>query len=151
MSIHFRDSTPRRHRDDRDDRESIEHVPPPELNPSSDLDGVILDVPDNHWSIATSTSTQHPGACVHYEPDRQRGILLKGTDTSNILPHLHWRYYFVAPDADNGLQFQTAFECAPRYFRLHRLRTLLADRRRGRLSQEDLDALRQRLNQLYGL
>jgi hypothetical protein len=151
MSTHSRASLSRRHRNDRDDRHPTEHVPPPELNPSSDLDGVILDVPDSHWFIETGTSTQHPGACVHYEATRGRGILLKGTDTENIQPDLRWRYYFVTPDQDNGLEFQTAFECAPRYFRLHRLRTLLADRRRGRLSQHDLEALRQRLTQMYGL
>jgi hypothetical protein len=123
----------------------------PELDPERDLVGVILDVPDHLWGITTS-APHHPSACTHYEGVTNRGLLVKGTDAENVRAEFRWRYYFILPDGENNLDLQTAFECAaPRFFKRHRLRILLADRRRGRLSDDDLEGMRQRMNELHRL
>lgn len=140
-------ATPRS-RDAELDRES--EAPPPNLDPELDFVGQIFDVPDTHWDIETSAE-QHPGACTHYHAARQRGVLLQGTDSENIRPDLRWRYHAINPDDSNGLVTQTAFLCIPRFFRRHRLRLYHAGRVRGRLSEADLEALRDRLRTLYGL
>ncbi len=141
---------PHRPRDQEADEPRAPVPPPPDLDPQTDLVGVVFDVPDSHWGIETSAE-QHPGACTDYQPARHRGVLLQGTDSDNVRPDLAWRYHFLDPDATNGLATRTAFRCIPRYFRLHRLRLLHAGRVRGTLAPADLAALRQRLHQLYGL
>jgi hypothetical protein len=121
------------------DPEEDEPAPTSTLDPDRDLPGCIFMVPNEQWDIESATSTDHPGACVHYQEASHSAILVKGTDVENLRDLRGYR--IVVPAANNGLSRPTAFELVPRYFRLHKIRVLYPERHLGTLDEATLFAL----------
>lgn len=113
----------------------------------TDLPGAVLMVPNRNWGFESTTSDDHPGACVHHQQRSRQVILVKGTDAENIRSPR--QFYFVAPTPDNGLQKRTGFELVPKYFRLHRIRLFFPERYLGRLDDATLHALCDELARLH--
>ncbi len=116
--------------------------PPPEdtddaeaapFDPDRDLWGAVFLIRNRQWGFESATSDEHPGACAHYRAGDRDAVLLKGTDADHL--RCDRGYYFVPPNADNGLTKLTAFALVPRYFRVHRLRTYHPQRYLGRLDE----------------
>jgi hypothetical protein len=122
---------------DRDEEEPVPTFNP--LDPDHDLPGAVFMVPNEQWEIDSTTSTDHPGACVHYQERPGSAILVKGTDAVHVRNAPG--YYVVEPTPENGLDKPTAFELMPRYFRLHKVRLFYPQRYLGRLDDATLFAL----------
>lgn len=121
--------------------------PAPRLDPERDLPGAVFMVPNRHWGFESTTSADHPGACIHYQTALRSAILLKGTDAEKV--HPREPHYYVAATHENGLHKLTAFELTPRYFRLHRVGLLYPERHLGRLDEATLHALCEELARLH--
>ena len=118
------------------------------LDPDQQLPGEVFMVPNRHWGFDSATSDDHPGACTSECAADRCAVLVKGTDSD----HLRSRagYYVVASTPSNGLQKQTAFQLAPRFIKLHRIRTYYPERRLGHLEEADLLALQDEMARLHG-
>ncbi len=114
-------------------------APTRDIDPDRDLPGAVYMVPNELWQIDSATSTDHPGACVHFQQRDHNAILVKGTDAFHVQNAPG--YYVVRPTGDNGLGKETAFELVPRYLRLHRVRLFYPERVLGRLDEATLFAL----------
>lgn len=121
------------------DPEDDDPVPTNTLDPDHDLPGAVFMVPNEQWQIDSATSTDHPGACVHYQEHPCSAILVKGTDAVHVRNAPG--YCVIDPTPENGLEKPTAFELLPRYFRLHKVRLFYPERYLGQLADATLFAL----------
>jgi hypothetical protein len=131
---------------DEPEAEEDDVLPPRALDADQELPGAVFMVPDPQWGFEAAGSTDHPGACVHYQGGDRNAILVKGTDADHVRNPR--RYYVVGPTPENGLDKHTAFELVPRYFRLHKVRLLYPERHLGRLDEYTLHALCEELARL---
>jgi hypothetical protein len=124
-------------------------TPEPPFDLVRDLPGAVFMVPNKQWGFVNRNSAGHPGACIHSRPEQWHAVFLKGTDAVNIRGRRQFDHHFVSESPANGLKTQTAFELAPRYLPLHKVRLLYPERRIGRLDDVDLNELRARLAYIF--
>jgi hypothetical protein len=117
------------------------------LEPLRDLPGAVFMVPNAQWGFASSTSEDHPGACLVFQSHDRSAVLLQGTDAARLSSAQG--YYVVPATPDNGLLKPTAFRLEPRYFRLHKVRLFYPERYLGRLDDGVLLALCDELARLH--
>jgi len=112
------------------------------------LVGSVYQVLDaKHWRIPADTpQSWHPGACYDFNFKNNETKLVKGTSRQ---PRKYaWAYAAVQPDSENGLQSVTHFSLRQVFpFRSRTIELLHHDRRLGRLSAGDLNAIRVGLQQ----
>ena len=113
-----------------------------------ELVGEIFQFPDAWWGFDAAGRSDHPGACVGYSKRGFNVTMLKGTDEKAArfrIPQV-----VVAPSHENGLLKHTSFAIEPRTYSASKL-YVLSDVRIGRLSHEDLEAMRIELNRQFGV
>src|SRR5262249_53703370 len=114
-------------------------APTSTLDPDRDLPGCIFMVPNEQWDIESATSTDHPGACVHYQEASHSAILVKSTDVENLRDLRGYRV--VVPAAVRGLARPPAFELVPRSVRLQKIRVAFPEGHLGAPAEAALFAL----------
>jgi hypothetical protein len=111
------------------------------------LPGAVFMVPNRHWGFAVVSGSDHPGACIHYQPGAKDAILVRGTDADNV--RYPRGYFFADASEENGLKKRTAFRLVPEPIRLHRLKLYFPERHLGYLEAAVLHALRAELARLH--
>lgn len=102
------------------------------------------------WKIPEKEpGSTHPGVCWRVDVDRRNAVLYKGTSQQPKKSHYLLAYAVIAPNADNGLDVLTYFKVDTPYgLRLRQVELLDHDRRRGRLSENDVQAIERALDEL---
>ncbi len=94
-----------------------------------------------HWRFGDDDGSSHPGACFEFDNQRRNALLLKGT--SKEPGRRFWAYVEIEPDEENGLAATTFFGLSEIFeFRSRKLENAHHNRLRGRLSANDLEAIR---------
>jgi hypothetical protein len=128
---------------------SDESLPEPEPD-DDELPGTIFAVPDRWWGFEAVGREDHPGLCTACRPEAWQVTLVKGRDAATDRGNPCLRFV-VERTRQNGLLKATAFELAPLYRPLRRVRLLYANRRMGFLEAETFGELRRRLTALFPL
>ena len=114
-----------------------------------DLIGLVFDVPDKWWGFEAVGRSSHRGACIREViPDREFDML-KGVGAENRTRY-HKTEVLVVPTETNGLTKNTLFSVRPRPMRRHRLKNLLGEATKGRLSDDELQRLRSEMVRQFG-
>ena len=113
-----------------------------------ELPGTVYSVPDKFWGFEAVGREDHPGICMACNASQRQASLIKGTDARTTRWHSVGRV-LVDPTPSNGLVKTTAFELAPRLFRLRRVVLLHDDRRMGKLDPPDFDRLKRELDRVF--
>ena len=122
---------------------------PPEPQPSDEeFPGTVFAVPDRLWGFEAFGREDHPGVCTAWRPEAWQATLVKGRDAATDRGHPRTRL-LVEPSRQNGLHKPTAFELAPLYRPLRRVRLLYPSRRMGTLEPDLFAELRRRLRELF--
>lgn len=122
-----------------------------EPNKQELLENSIYEGPDKKfWKIPEKEpGSSHPGACWNVDLDRRAVVLFKGTSQepkkSRYLPS----YAIIDPNDGNGLDAPTYFRVdAPIVRRIRQVEVLHHDRRRGKLTEIDVQTIEQALREL---
>jgi len=114
----------------------------------SELPGAIFRILDKWWKFYAPGRQEHAGACIECDENKRIATMVKGTGEESKLISSK-SYVTIYPTDNNGLKKPTYFHLQPRPFRFHRIFLLYPERYIGRLDEEDLKLIRDKLHQLF--
>lgn len=100
------------------------------------------------WGFALESGDWHPGACYEVDGNTRQANLSKGT--SRHPGRRASAYVEVQPTRENGLEKITYFQLSVCRLRMQRLELMIHDRKMGKLSTADLEAIRDGMRE-FGL